>query len=450
MANFKAVFSGVLGLHTPDTIRVTQNSTETDLVFDCVKADGTDYVFEAGDVATASFVDNKTFIPYGVTGTITPEVDGSTLTWARSAADVGTPSKNTLSFKIVSSAPKPDQSIPVLYIIERVPDGTVVPATPLVGVPAADAAWLALAVATNPTPTEFLASDGSITADHLDFNTATAVANAIARFKWNEDDMTFEYGMDGTVVMQLGQEMVILIRNDTGSTIVDGSSVYITGSISSRMTIALAQADSVTTSKLLGMATEDILNNTVGIIAVFGQVRNRDTNAWTEGDELFLSLTTPGAQVIVEPVYPDISVSVGTVVVKHPTEGVIFANSGETAVGAYKKAIGAQAAAEAASIPKAAAFVTAASDYTTLTADGGKSVLATGAGTITLADGMVAGYQIVINRVAAGAVTITAATTLNKLTDGTGYETIANATLKTTAVCTHLGSDIWLITGDFT
>lgn len=100
-------------------------------------------------------------------------------------------------------------------------------------------------------------------------------------------------------------------------------------------------------------------------------------------------------------------------------------------------------------VPADAAFVTTATNYTTLAADAAKEVLVSAAATITLANGMDSGFQQVISRVGSGAVTISAATTLRKLDPGTGYSTIASATLLTTAVVRHLGSNVWLITGDF-
>ena len=98
---------------------------------------------------------------------------------------------------------------------------------------------------------------------------------------------------------------------------------------------------------------------------------------------------------------------------------------------------------------KAAELVTAGAAYTTLAADGGADVLCPVACTFTCADGLDDGFQQTVFRTGSGVVTITADTTLVKLTADTGLETVASVTIETAVTITHIGSDIWMIVGDY-
>jgi len=159
----------------------------------------------------------------------------------------------------------------------------------------------------------------------LDFDTATVAASAVGRLKWNDTDGTLDLGLKGgNVTLQVGQEVVSRIYNNTGTTLNDGQIVYVTGASVGRPTVALADADSeLTSARTIGMVTESIPNLSEGYITRFGFVRDLNTNAYNEGDILYLS-STAGEFTNIEPVPPKHRVNVGVVARKHPTAGSIF------------------------------------------------------------------------------------------------------------------------------
>jgi hypothetical protein len=132
------------------------------------------------------------------------------------------------------------------------------------------------------------------------------------------------YNDDADVTVNIGQEMVTKVRNDTGVTITNGSAVYLTGALGNRPTVGLAQSDAFATSRVAGVATHDILNNTDGYITLIGVVRGFDTSAWPDGTLLYLSPTIPGALTDVEPTAPDIVSAVAVVTVSNAVNGWMY------------------------------------------------------------------------------------------------------------------------------
>jgi hypothetical protein len=147
---------------------------------------------------------------------------------------------------------------------------------------------------------------------------------AEGRMFWNTDDGTLNLGMPGgNVNLQLGQEMIIRARNESGAQITNGSVVYVDGASGNKPTIQLADADNDTAHDTVGMATEDIDNNDNGYITLHGLVRGIDTSAIAEGSKAYLSQTA--GEITDTPVEPPAHcVCLGWVVRSHATEGIIF------------------------------------------------------------------------------------------------------------------------------
>lgn len=122
------------------------------------------------------------------------------------------------------------------------------------------------------------------------------------------------YNDESEISLQVGQEEYIRIRNNTGSTISNGRAVYITGAQGQHTTVGLATASGELLSEAVGLATHDIENNSFGYITTFGLVRGVNTTAFTEGDELFVSVTD-GELTNTSPIAPNYKTSVGHVVV---------------------------------------------------------------------------------------------------------------------------------------
>jgi hypothetical protein len=144
---------------------------------------------------------------------------------------------------------------------------------------------------------------------------------------WNSDFHTIDIkpGFTG-VTIQTNQESVILVYNNSGAQIDDGSAVYISGKEDALnvLTIALARADAANTSKMIGVTTHDIGNGAFGLVSQFGYINGLDTSTFADGAPIWLSDTVAGGFTDVEPQSPSFSVFVGTVVDSHASTGNIF------------------------------------------------------------------------------------------------------------------------------
>jgi len=165
----------------------------------------------------------------------------------------------------------------------------------------------------------------ALSATHMQFDLLFADGTAEGRLQWNIEDGTLEVGMPGgNVNLQIGQEMLMRVRNTTGAQIDDGSVVTITGASGNKPLIALADATDPILTRVFGIATEDIAHNDNGYVTTRGFVRDIDTDGLGVGNPVFLDDTTPGGYSTTPPVPPNGFFGVGIVIADHATEGVIY------------------------------------------------------------------------------------------------------------------------------
>jgi hypothetical protein len=170
-------------------------------------------------------------------------------------------------------------------------------------------------------------TDGSIGSIQLD-PTPGDVTCTEGLYYWDEGDRTQALCTDiENVVLQVGQEMFVKVVNKTGVQIDNGKVVLINGAQGNRPTISLADASTEETSEgTLGVVTEDIADNNEGYVTTVGLVRGLNTAAYcAEGDTLYLD-TNSGGIVNSSPVSPNHMVRIGTCVVSHSQNGIIFVN----------------------------------------------------------------------------------------------------------------------------
>lgn len=162
--------------------------------------------------------------------------------------------------------------------------------------------------------------------DFIQFDTAAGATGAVGRMLWNDTDGTLEFQMKGgNVTLQVGQEEVLRVTNQSGSTMTDGQVVYITGSTGNHLNVTLSQANSeATSSKTLAVVTESIANNQSGFATTSGLVKNLNTSALTEGAAVWLSPTVAGGLTSTKPVAPNHAVLIGWCVKQHATTGSIY------------------------------------------------------------------------------------------------------------------------------
>ena len=145
-------------------------------------------------------------------------------------------------------------------------------------------------------------------------------------------DNTLNLHHAGGVVQQVGQESYIYGRNNTGSTITNGSTVGFGGvNGGNRIEFVDYIADGTYPSEyFLGVATQDIAAAGLGLVTVFGAVREINTTGtpvgetWVQGGELYASPTTAGAFTNIKPTAPDLAIPVAIVMIVGATDGEIF------------------------------------------------------------------------------------------------------------------------------
>jgi hypothetical protein len=132
------------------------------------------------------------------------------------------------------------------------------------------------------------------------------------------------YNEDHEVTLNIGQETVIRVYNNSGSTISNGVAVYPTGAVVGNITIGLADASVKAKCRLIGVTTSTIENNSFGYVTKIGEVGGLNTTAFSSGDTIYLSATTPGGFTNVQPVGDAYVTILGAVKVVNATTGSII------------------------------------------------------------------------------------------------------------------------------
>ena len=128
------------------------------------------------------------------------------------------------------------------------------------------------------------------------------------------------------VNLNIGQEVFLYVKNETGAAINNGEAVYISGTESEgHPLITKARANTSTASAVFGLATMDIPNNGHGWVTRYGLVRDVNTGGMTEGNVLFLSPDSDGVvtetTVTVDTGFPH---HIGRVIIADSNNGVIL------------------------------------------------------------------------------------------------------------------------------
>jgi len=169
---------------------------------------------------------------------------------------------------------------------------------------------------------------GSGLFDYIDFNTGSAVPVwKSGRVFWDDTwGALGVYNAEQDITLQVGQENYVKVANNTGTLISNGAPVKVTGATGNYASITLAQSTiqsvATTTNDIIGVATHDIEHGSVGFVTTFGMVNGINTNAYNEGDLLWVS-TSIGQLTATVPSAPYDKTFVG-VVVKKSGNGSIF------------------------------------------------------------------------------------------------------------------------------
>jgi len=130
------------------------------------------------------------------------------------------------------------------------------------------------------------------------------------------------YDVDNDGIVDGSETTQIIVRNSTGSTLLKGQVVYLSGATGNRPNALLSQADTeATSSKTIGIVIANIANNSDGYVAVNGTLHDLDTSAFADGVAVWLSATVAGGLTATVPAEPNHSVFIGYIARSHPTQG---------------------------------------------------------------------------------------------------------------------------------
>lgn len=148
---------------------------------------------------------------------------------------------------------------------------------------------------------------------------------------WNTDESTLDVAL-GAATLQVGQEQLIRVTNNSGTSINDGTAVMATGTLgnSGRITVAKANLTQTNAKFILGVVTETIANGADGFVTAFGKVRGIQTNGvnygetWVDGDVIYVKDSGNGALTKVVPLDTQVKLPIAIVVNAHATNGTLF------------------------------------------------------------------------------------------------------------------------------
>lgn len=174
-------------------------------------------------------------------------------------------------------------------------------------------------------------TQGLVTNPHLSYIDITEIAAptdpAADRLRLYVEDVKgfsfFSFRDSTGMVRKLARDAVYVAKNTTVDSIAIGKVVYASGSSGNVPTIALARANAIATMPDIGVTVEAIAAGAFGRVMHVGLLENVNTNAFTEGDVLYVSADTAGELVSTPPTYPNIRQEVGTVLVKSIGAGSI-------------------------------------------------------------------------------------------------------------------------------
>ena len=145
-----------------------------------------------------------------------------------------------------------------------------------------------------------ISNEGTFLTPYVDFRDQAEPDQVKGRTFWDPENLTLTTMLRDSggpdTKYQHGQELPFPCFNDSGVTIPSLSVVYISGSQGGKLKIALADPSIESTTYMVGVTTEEIADQEFGYVTFFGEVRNEDTSAFSQGQPVYLSsLGTIGA-----------------------------------------------------------------------------------------------------------------------------------------------------------
>jgi hypothetical protein len=165
--------------------------------------------------------------------------------------------------------------------------------------------------------------------DYITFDTSPETEPTEAgSLWWNPDFETLNVQLDSAVTLQVGQEHVVRVKNDSGSVAIPEMRVVMFAGATGdtvEVTPALSTA-SYEPELLLGITTEQIPADGFGFVTQFGFINKVDTSTpgWSLGDLLYVDPANAGLLTNVKPSAPNWNFPVAAVTRVHASTGRIL------------------------------------------------------------------------------------------------------------------------------
>jgi len=161
---------------------------------------------------------------------------------------------------------------------------------------------------------------------HIDYDVSYAAPWKEGRVFYDSDAKAISYYNDkNDVTINVGQEFVVRVYNDTGTPFYNGRAVYFDGRMGNTPTIRLSKADAASTARVDGVLTSTIQPGGFGYVTQSGFVNGINTTGLSEGSELYLATDSNGGFTTTEPssasAYP---FHIGRVITEDSTSGRIL------------------------------------------------------------------------------------------------------------------------------
>jgi hypothetical protein len=181
--------------------------------------------------------------------------------------------------------------------------------------------------ASNETDLTFIESISS--PDFIQFDTTPEnIPTAPGNLWWNSDFETLNIQIDDAVTLQVGQEHVIRVKNNSGSVAIpERTPVMFAGATGDTVKVSPADGSNVFTipsDYFVGITTEEIPADGFGFVTQFGFINQVNTAAWTIGTLLYVDPATPGGLTATRPAAPAWQTPVAAVTRQQTNSGRIL------------------------------------------------------------------------------------------------------------------------------
>ncbi|MGB2032121.1 MAG: hypothetical protein ACPHX9_07610, partial [Candidatus Poseidoniaceae archaeon] len=165
---------------------------------------------------------------------------------------------------------------------------------------------------------------GTAFSSHVDFNPVSAPTHSEGRVFYDSTrDSLAYYNSDSAMTIHAGQDTVLRVYNNTGSSIAAGSAVYLTGETGAVPTIAKATASgTIDQSYAVGVLPTAIADSAYGF-AVTGGIVFFDTSHLTAGERVHVG-TTAGSTQVDAPSYPNFATDLGLCLLSSASNGCVY------------------------------------------------------------------------------------------------------------------------------